>query len=249
MLSPLITGFILKNKESYGVIYLVALITVVIMAIGVILFINKDNFVDKPYVKKPFIETYRFITKNKHMLAIIMINFLLQFFYVWMVIYTPLYLHQHMNFTWGQIGAIFTIMLSPFVILGIPIGKLIDNYGVSKRTLLIIGVIIISTSTITIAFLSPNSLVLWALVLFTTRIGAAIIETTSEIYLFTHIKEEEAYLLSIYRDMAPFAYIIAPIVATSFLSIFEFKFIFITLGLIMLTSLYYVPKLKHNHGV
>lgn len=50
--------------------------------------------------------------------------------------------------------------------------------------------------------------------LILTRMGASIIETTSEIYFFTHTKEEDAFLLGVFRDMTP-AYIVAPLVSTA----------------------------------
>jgi hypothetical protein len=80
-----------------------------------------------------------------------------------------------------------------------------------------------------------------------TRVGASIIETTSEIYFFSHIKEEEAYLLSVFRDMNPVAYIIAPLISTIIFIFLPFKFLFIILSIILLSGLYYIPHLKHNH--
>ena len=163
-----------------------------------------------------------------------------------MVVYTPIYLSMHIGLSWDKLGTIFTIMLLPFVLLGIPLGKLIDNYHFHKRKLLVFGIIIISISTISISFISTNSVALWAFVLFATRFGAAIIEVVSEIYFFTHVREEESAILSVFRDMTPLAYIIAPLLGTLFLSFFDFKYLFLALGALMLASLYYVKLLKHT---
>jgi len=138
-------------------------------------------------------------------------------------------------------------MLAPFIILGLPVGTLIDKYHVRKRTLLYIGFVIIITSTFLIAFITTRSVAIWALVLFITRVGASIIETTSETYFFTHIREEDAYLLGVFRDMNPVAYIIAPMIATLVFLVLPFKFLFVILSIILLAGLYYIPKLKHNH--
>jgi MFS family permease len=139
------------------------------------------------------------------------------------------------------------MMLAPFVILGLPVGILIDKYHVKKRTLLAIGIIIMSISTGVITFLTTKSILVWGIVLFMTRVGASITETTGEIYFFTHVKEEEAYLLSIYRDMTPVAYIIAPMLATLTFLYIPFKYLFVILALLLLAGLNYIPKLKHNH--
>ncbi len=80
-----------------------------------------------------------------------------------------------------------------------------------------------------------------------TRVGAAIVETTSEIYFFTHVREEDGNLLSIFRDMHPVSYVIAPLLGSLFLLFFPFKFLFIALGIFTLVGLYYVTQLKHRH--
>lgn len=245
MLSPLVTALLITKDGGYIAIYVVAFITVVIMTLG--LFLSVKEFKDKKYKRTPFLATYRYLKTNRHMLSITVINFILQFFFAWMVVYTPIYLHQHIGLEWDKIGVIFTIMLAPFVIFGLPIGILIDKYHISKRKLLLLGFLIMGISTLYIPFIETKSVALWALVLFLTRTGASIIETTSEIYLFTHIKEEDAYLLGVFRDMVPVAYIIAPLISTMIFIFFPFKYLFIVLSIVVLSGIYYIPRLKHNH--
>jgi len=246
MLSPLIAAFLITKEGGYKAIYNLAFFMVTLMTIGLIFSVK--SFKDKVYRKTPFLETFKYLKTNKHMLAIVTINFLLQFFYAWMVVYTPIYLYEHIGLGWSQIGIIFTIMLAPFVLLGLPIGIWIDKYHISKRTLLYIGFAIIIISTFLIPGIKTQSIIVWGAVLFMTRVGATIIETTSEIYFFTHIKEEETYLLSVFRDMVPVAYIIAPLISTLIFIFLPFKFLFIILSIILLSGLYYIPHLKHNYG-
>lgn len=245
MVSPLITALLITQKSGYVTIYVVAFITIILMTLG--LFFSVKDFKDKKYTRTPFLETYRYLRTNRHMLSITIINFILQFFFALMVIYMPIYLNQHIGFNWSEIGVIFTIMLAPFVIFGLPIGILIDKYQIKKRTLLIIGFIIIFISTFLISFITIKNIALWSLVLFMTRVGASIIESTTEIYFFTHIKEEDAQLLGVFRDMTPVAYIIAPLFATLVFFFIPFKYLFTVLGFILLSSFYYIPHLKHNH--
>ncbi len=140
-------------------------------------------------------------------------------------------------------------MLAPFVLLGIPLGRLIDRYNVSKRLLLAIGIMIMGISTIMITFINTNVVLTWAIALFATRVGAATVEAVSEIYFFTHVAEEDAYLLSFFRDMHPLSYIIAPLLGTIFLSVFEFKYLFLALGIFVFSGLYYINRLKHKHEI
>lgn len=246
MVSPLITALLIGSGGGYLAIYAIAFFVTALTTIGLSLSVRK--FRDKSYRKTPFLETYKYLKTNKHMLAITLINFILQFFFVWMVVYTPIYLIEHLGFTWDQIGVVFTIMLAPFVIFGLPVGILIDKYHVKKRTLLAIGFIIMSISTLSIAYISTTSVALWALVLFTTRVGASIVEATSEIYFFTHVREEDAYLLGVFRDMTPVAYMVAPLLGSLVFIFLPFKSLFTILAIFVLAGLYYVTKLKHSHG-
>jgi MFS family permease len=246
MISPLITSFFMTQEGGYKSIYILAFLSVVIMTVGLIFSVR--TFEDSVYKKTPFLEAFKFLKTNHHIMAITTINFLLQFFYTWMVVYTPIYLFKHIGLGWEQIGIIFTIMLAPFVLFSLPVGILIDKYHVKRRTLLYIGFVIISLSTFCIPFIETQKIYIWAIVLFLTRMGASIIETTSEIYFFTHVGEEDAYLLGIYRDMAPVAFIIAPLLATVVFLYLPFKFLFVILSIILLTGLYYIPKLKQNNS-
>jgi MFS family permease len=245
VLSPIVTATIITNEGGYKAIYLIALVTMMLTTIALTLSVK--NFKDRIYTRTPFLKTYKFLKENRHMMAVTVINFILQFFYAWMVVYTPIYLIEHLGFTWDKIGIIFTIMLVPFVIFGLPVGILIDKYNVKKRTLLYMGFLIIALSTALISFTTSSNLALWALILFTTRTGASIIETTSEIYFFTHVKEEDAYLLGLFRDMAPLAYLVAPLFATMIFYFLPFRYLFIILSAILLSGIYYVKQLKHNH--
>ena len=59
-----------------------------------------------------------------------------------MIIYTTLYLHDTMKFSWQSIGSIYAFMLLPFVLLSLsyPLGRLSDKIG--EKKILIIGFII-----------------------------------------------------------------------------------------------------------
>lgn len=246
MMSPLITSYLITKEGGYRSIYILSFIATFIMTVGLLFSVR--TFKDTVYKKTPFLETYKFLKTNPHMLSINMINFILQFFYVWMVIYVPIYLLKHIGLGWEQMGIIFTIMLAPFILISLPIGVLIDKYRVKKRLLLYIGFLIMGLATFSITTIESKSILIWAVVLFFTRVGASMIESTSEIYFFTHKKEEDSSLLSIFRDMTPVAYIIAPLFSTMIFMFLPFKSLFIILSIIILLSgLYYIPRLKHNH--
>lgn len=246
ILSPILTGFLISQAGGYKTIYTIALVAVIIMLAGLILSIKR--FKDTKYTRKPFFDTYRFLEKNTHIFAINMIFFILQFFYVWMIIYTPIYLNEHIGLGWEKIGIIFTIMLLPFLLVSIPVGILIDKYNFSKRKILFLGICVAALATMSIPFIQKGTWIYaWAIALFFTRVGASIIETTSEIYFFSHVKEEDSNLLSFFRDMSPLAYLVGPLLGTAILSFINIRYMFFVLGAILLCALYYIPRLKHNH--
>lgn len=244
MTSPFITGFLTTLGYGYIPVYMMSLIIALVVMTGFIFWI--PSFTDASYAKVPFIQAYKFLRAKHHLGAINIINFILQFFYVWMVIYTPIYLTEHIGFTWNSLSIIFTVMLIPFVVMPISISRAITKFNLHKTKLIIIGTLIMSTATILVAFNHTNNIVLWAVLLCMTRIGASTVEAVSEIYFFTHVKEEDAHLLSLFRDMAPLSYLVAPLLGTAVLSLLPFNYLFIALGIIVLCILYYVPRLKHS---
>ena len=160
-----------------------------------------------------------------------------------MIIYTPIYLNEYLHFGWGQIGIIFTIMLIPFVLVDFPLGRLSDKMG--EKKILIWGFIIGAVSTLLIPLITKTDLWIWALILFGTRTGAAVIEVMSESYFFKIISEENADAISFFRNNYPLAYVIAPLLAIpTLLLVPSFKYLFYILGAILLFGLFISIRLK-----
>ncbi len=240
VIAQIISGSIIA-KSSFQGIYLFSAIFMFLVSFIFIFYLRE--FKDPQYIKVPILKTLKVFIKNKNISKIYLINFLLKFFFVWMVIYTPIYLHEYLKFGWEQIGIIFTIMLIPFVLVDFPLGKLSDKIG--EKKVLIYGFLISAFSVLIIPFIKKPEVILWAAVLFTTRIGAASIEIMSESYFFKEIKEENIGTLSFFRNTYPLAYIIAPLTAIPILLFVpSFKYIFFVLGAVMLLGLLITLRLK-----
>jgi len=240
VISPMIAGFILTNGD-YWKIYLTAAGLMTIAAL--LLVYSQKSFKDPKYDRVPFWKTFMQVKRRANIYRIFMANFLLRFFYSWMVIYTPIYLHEYMGFDWSSIGIMFTIMLLPFVLLEIPVGKLADSKW-GEKEFLTIGFVIIAISTVTLSFMTSTSLILWVTVLLVTRIGASIIEIMTETYFFKQIDGTDTNILGFYRNSRPLAYTIAPIIASGLLIFIDYKYLFIILGTIMFLGLRYSLTLK-----
>lgn len=240
IISPIIAGFILKNNE-YWKVYLAA--AILLIPVIFLLVSNFRNFKDTKYHHLSLRKMLAGLPRHKSTYKILMSNFFLQFFYAWMVIYTPIYLRTSMGFGWDQIGIIFTIMLFPFVLIEAPLGRLADKKW-GEKEMLSIGFVILAVTTALLSFIGGPSFWLWAVGLFATRIGASMVEIMNETYFFKKNSQSDSDIIGLFRMTRPIAYIAAPIVATVLLIFLDSRFLFLALGIIMVCGLRYSLTLK-----
>lgn len=235
IMSPIIAGYIV-TEGGYRSIYLSSLLVVV--PIIFLLTHYFRNFKDPEYKPLTIASSAAKVVHEKSLRNIFCANIFLNFFYGWMVIYTPIYLHQYIKLGWDEIGLIFTIMLLPFVIFELPLGRLADSkFG--EKEILSLGFLIIAAFTATLSFVTVPSVALWALLLFMTRVGASMVEIMAETYFFKHIREKDSSILGVYRATRPVGYLLAPIFATTALFFVDFRYSFLVLGIVMLFALRY----------
>jgi MFS family permease len=224
-------------------IYLISFIVMMIFLL--VSFYNLRKIPDPNYDRKNIIKYVGDYFKNKSLFRAYSLTFLLQFFYCWMVIYTPIYLSAHLHFSWQEIGIIFTIMLTPFLFVPINLGKYADKIG--ERKILMFGFTIAALSTLSLFFITEHSIFIWASLLFVTRIGASTIESMSDVYFFKHIKPENDEFVGIYRSASPSAYIIAPLIALiMFYLVPSFNYIFLVLGTLLLYGIYLAGTIEKS---
>ncbi len=192
---------------------------------------------------EPFWKTIRRVRSNANIYNIFASNFLLEFFYAWMVIYLPLHLSRDIGFTWNEIGIIFSIMLIPFVIFELPLGRLADKFF-GEKELLVIGFFMLALFTGSLAFIETPSMILWATILFMTRIGAATVEIMTESYFFKQVSIKDADEISIFRDSRPLAFIIAPALASGLLFFTDISGLFIALAVIQLGGIWFALGIR-----
>ena len=221
--------------DNYWKIYLLSISFGILALIFVFKWLRRVP--DITYTPVPLLEGLKIAWGRWNVRHIVAINLLLQFFFGWMVIYSPIYLHENVGFGWSSIGIIFTIMLLPYVLFEIPLGKLADVV-LGEKEILIIGFIITALATMTMAFMQTRALVPWIIVLFATRMGSSFIEIMTETYFFKKIKTEDTTTLEIFRITRPAGYILAPLVASMFIPFVEPRFLFLVLGTIMLAGIY-----------
>lgn len=237
-----VSGTILNNF-SFSILYFISFFVMTIFVI--ISFFFLKNLPDPRYDKEPILKSLKIFFKNKNLARSYKINFLLQFFFAFMIIYTPIYLNAHLGFTWSEIGIMFTIMLTPFVILPFFLGRYSDKIG--ERKMLMIGFTLASLSTLSLFFIKQHEVWIWTLLLFITRIGASMVESMSDVYFFKHIAPENDEFISIYRNTTPVAFMIAPLVALLIFTLTpSFNFIYLILGAFMLYGIYLSSTIRRN---
>lgn len=244
VIAPLITGALLDGTTNYPIVYAGALI--LILPFAYIIKKNFSNFKDPHYSHATVKATAHKVFHCRDLKKIFIANIILQSFYAWMIIYTPIYLYKYVGFGWDDIGLMFTIMLLPFVLVDYPLGKLADKkYG--ETEIMSVGFLILGIATISLAYISGKNIFLWTSILFLTRIGAATVEMMIETYFFKKVPEKDLDILGFFRITRPAAYIIAPLIATLALSTVGHQAMFIILGTICLCGLYFSLTIRDTN--
>lgn len=243
LIGPLLAGLILKNN-SFKLAYLLAGIFVIIMFLVFIKDLEKLEI--KPTRRKiSFKRIVERLFRSKNLFNVYIVSLMLSFFFSWMAIYMPIYLHMFLHFDWSQIGVMFAIMHIPYITLEVPIGRLADKYG-CERDLMTIGLVIIALSTAGLAFFADGSFWAWAVGLALTRTGASFVQVSSESYFFKRVDAEDSYMIALYRNASPMAYILGPLIGTIVLSFTNYNNLFIVLGAIMLAVTLASLRLKRS---
>jgi len=239
--SPFIVGLLLTNGD-YWKVYGLASLAIFPFIILMSIFFRK--FKDPIYMDTPFLKTFKKLKRQKNIYRIFIVRTFLQLFYSWMVIYTPIYLHKYIGLDWKIIGTIFSIMLLPFLLFQIPLGILADKrFG--EKEILNSGLILIAITTSILSFVSPNSTWwTWAIILFLTRTGASTVEIMTESYFFKKVDEKDADIISFFRMARPIAYVFGPALASLTIFLVSFQYIFLVLGVIMLSFLKILSSIK-----
>lgn len=241
-LSPLAAGIIL---ETYGfpTLFLIA----ACIMIGTLIFAAArfKTVPERHYHNAPILITLRRMYRNADVWNITCINFLLQFFYAWMVVYAPLFLFDTMGFSWTDIGLIFTVMLTAFIIFEIPAGWIADK-RLGEKELLAAGCALMGLATLAIPFVGSHTLLPWALLFFATRTGAALVEIMTETYFFKKVGADDTDTVSAFRLTTPFSYLVAMPLAGLILTLSDrnYHILFIALGIIMLYGIRHVALIN-----
>ncbi|MDD5068401.1 MAG: MFS transporter [Candidatus Pacebacteria bacterium] len=238
VLSPFVVGHLI-GENNYTSVYTLSFIFLLLLL--PIIMSKFKGFKDPDYSPMHVGNALSHFKGNGNLFHIYVTNFLLHFFYAVMIIYTPIYLHQYIGFSWGTIGEMFSIMLIPFILFQIPGGEISDHFG--EKGILIVGLIVMAISTLFLSFIGQN-VVAWTILLFFTRCGASLVEIMTETYFFKHVKGKNSNVIGFFRTASPLSFVITPIVATLFLLLFPMQYLYLLVGVMLLLGIQFAYSIK-----
>lgn len=245
LISPFISGLLLDiTGTSYRAVYILSAFVMILVLIIVALTGQKETPHDSPIHGKTYLwETFAKMFRNDNIRRVFIASVTLSFFYAIMTIYTPIYVYSHIGFSWLEIGFMLTVMHIPFILLEYPIGRAADRKW-GEKEMMIAGIIIIAVASFLFSIPTTANIILWTALFVLSRIGASLLEATTESYFFKQVNEHDDDIISVQRNAAPLAYILAPAVASIFLAFFDLRYLFILLAVVVMASLLVVYKLK-----
>ena len=241
ILSPLLSSYLI-DRGQYTLSFLIAAFMVI--PFYLILVSQGKKLKDKViYQEDDLAATLKKMWNNKNLRGIFFIALLLSLFYSSAVIYIPIYLYHNLGIGWGSLGIIFSIMLIPFLLVEIPAGIIADKY-IGEKELLFTGFSILTLTLFSFYYIKVPNIWLWALVLFLSRVGAALIEAMRETYFFKIISIKEVGYINIFRATTPLGYVIGAVLAALVTNFFPLNYLFLVLAIIMLSGFGFIASIK-----
>ena len=237
-------GWILgTNSPHFSFVYAIA--ACVLIPFLLVLWINFGRFVDPLYPKTHFRDGLRAFWRSSSTRNAFGAHFLLQLFFSWMVIYTPIYLVREIGFNWEEVGKILFVGLLAYVIFEYGIGYVADTY-IGEKEMMAFGFAIIAVTTSWFAFLDHTTVGIWMAAMFIARIGASLVEVTTESYFFKQTQGKDTDLISLFRITRPLGYLAGALLGSVAISLLPFNLIFVVLGLFMIPGLFFAMAITDS---
>jgi len=241
LLSPVTMGFLIGPEGNMEILFFFTALIGLVLTFVIIGGFRR--FFDPIYETMDLKRLSINLSANRDLRLVLGASLLLQIFFTWMVVYVPLYLATEIGLSWSSISLIITIALTAFVIIEYPAGLLADEKW-GEQEMMIIGFIFICGSAFALSFISTTSVLVWAIALFCTRVGASLVEVTTESYFFKQVSSDNADLLSTFRLMRPIGSMIGALIGTVCLFFLPFSYIFAVLGAVCLLGFYFSISLR-----
>lgn len=232
IVSPIIGGTILAHS-SFQVLYIVASL----MLVPFLYFLHKYliHIKEPAYTSVDIFGALRTVFRNKNLKSVFIVDMLVESFYGVMIIYSPMYLATLGIPLTTYMSYILPIALIPLVALPYELGFLADSKH-GEKNILIVGLLIMTITTFLCVVVTSSNPLVWAILLFMSRVGTSLAETMAHTYFFKKVGAEDASLTALFMNLRGLAivlvgtvgFIIAPLLVN------RPQLMFIILGCVIL---------------
>lgn len=243
-LSPFISSeLVFLGGGDFSYAYIVSALTL-LPVIAILLFYFRD-FQDPPYNQIEVLGAIRTFWNNANTRSVFITHFILQMFFMCMVVFVPLYLTKYIGLSWAEFGIIMFFAQLAYVICEYPIGLIADRY-IGEKEMMGLGFMVLAISTAWIAFVTVPSVVMWSVMMFITRVGASLVEVTTESYFFKQTRSSDAQIISFFRITRPLAYVAGAIISSLALLYLPFNLLFIVIAFLMIPAMFVTLNIKDS---
>ena len=235
VLGPLLGG-LLASAYSFNTVFIISAIPQFLIG-SLLLFVPLKEKIVIPKHEFKFLDYFK--SKQLSLLYIVSMGF--TFWWTSFYIFMPLFANTN-GFSAKTIGIIMFLAVIPLTLLEYPIGKLADKNGFRKY---------IALGFFILAFLMlftylTNPFYTLVLIVLASGLGAGFIEPLTEAYFFKEVKakEKEQGLYPVYKTSVRMGDLVAPLLFSTILVYFNFKILFVVVGLSMLFFSLIALKLK-----
>lgn len=240
-LAPFVSSLVVEFGDgSFQFSYILS--ALVLLPVIIVIFRYFRDFEDPPYSEIQLFSAMRTFWIHQEVRWVFLSHFLLQVFFMFMVVYAPLYLIGHNNMSWREFGVVMFFAQLAYVLLEYPAGIIADRY-IGEKEMMAFGFLIIAIASSWMGFVTSSDVTLWIIIMFVLRIGASLAEVTTESYFFKQIDGSDAQIISFFRVTRPLAYVFGTMVASLSLLYLPFNLLFIVLGLLMVPALFFTTKI------
>lgn len=233
LVAPILSLRTLDFFQYHGIFLTLVVGYTIVFIIALVGFRTDNRTVQKKILLRT---TVKKMLAERNLLRIYHVSFAMEFFYALMIVYTPLYLRS-LQFSWNEIGIIFTVMLVPFVVLQYPLGVLADRYF-GEKEMLIGSIALAAAATFILPFLEAGNIVAWGVALFMTRVGIAGIEILRDSYFYKQIDADDMDVIAFFRTARPIANIVAAVLSVLMLIVFPLWCVFFLVAFMLIFALF-----------
>lgn len=243
-LAPLFGGLLINDEtNSFALAYLVSAGALVPILILLLFFF--PSFSNSPQSEIKIFEALRAFWARASIRAVFLAHFVLQMFFMVMVVYTPIYLIDIIGLNWTEFGIIMFFAQMAYVLCEYPIGVIADKY-IGEKEMMGLGFLILAISVAWMSFVTIPSVVIWSMIMFVTRVGASFVEVTTESNFFKQTRSSDAQIISFFRITRPLAYIAGALGASLALLYVPFNFLYILTAALMVPALFFTLNITDS---